>query len=835
LKQSALHGFLLATAYFAAALLGLHWATVSGAGSPVWPAAGVALAGLLLGGVRLWPAIVIARLAAGLAVGSTQPVWVEVAIAFGNAAAVVLPLLALRHWTKIDTRLTRLHDLIRLIAAALGSAIVAATIGTSLVALAGDLSLEAARALWMNWWWGNLVGMLTVAPLVLSWAAWERRKPGFAIAVGLLAHWSALLLAALSVGYLIFLHDPEIYLRSWHAFPVLVWAALAFHVRGAAVILTIVTGMAIWGATVGSWPNEPVFGMTEGVLLGQEFAALVAVTTLVLAAVADERRAKAALEANEKRLRESEERLRLAQQSGKIATWDWQIDAGVVAWSGYPLVDTLATDDGALDFAAFLEVVHPDDRDRIAEAAGAALKTGHPYEAEYRVLQADGSARWVKSRAETIREGDRAVRMIGISYDITARKQADAERQKAEDALRSLNADLERRIEDGAARLLQAQKMESIGQLTGGIAHDFNNLLMVVLGSLDQLRKRLPPGDERAQRLVENATEGARRGAALTQRLLAFARKQDLRPQPVDVPDLVRGMADLLRRSLGQQIRIETRSSLGLPPALVDPHQLEMAILNLAVNARDAMPEGGLLTVTLDERRIDDGHTLPPGHYVSVAMSDTGTGMDPETLGRATEPFFTTKGIGKGTGLGLPMVYGFAEQSGGLFALRSAPGEGTTAELLLPIAERHAGEATAPEPHDVEPAPSGERLTVLLVDDDALVLVGAADMIEELGHVPVLAGSAAEALEVLRDRQVDVVVTDQSMPHMTGLQLAEEIRKTWPDLPVVLASGFVELPAEAQAIALRLSKPFSPRDLAFALSEAGAERRNIIPLRPRRQ
>jgi CheY-like chemotaxis protein len=216
-------------------------------------------------------------------------------------------------------------------------------------------------------------------------------------------------------------------------------------------------------------------------------------------------------------------------------------------------------------------------------------------------------------------------------------------------------------------------------------------------------------------------------------------------------------------------------------------------------------------------------------------MSDTGTGMDPVTLGRATEPCFTTKGIGKGTGLGLPMVYGFAEQSGGLFALRSAPGEGTTAELLLPIAERHAGEATAPEPHDVEPAPSCERLTVLLVDDDALVLVGAADMIEELGHVPVLAGSAAEALEVLRDRQVDVVVTDQSMPHMTGLQLAEEIRKTWPDLPVVLASGFVELPAEAQAIALRLSKPFSPRDLAFALSEAGAERRNIIPLRPRRQ
>jgi nitrogen-specific signal transduction histidine kinase/CheY-like chemotaxis protein len=373
------------------------------------------------------------------------------------------------------------------------------------------------------------------------------------------------------------------------------------------------------------------------------------------------------------------------------------------------------------------------------------------------------------------------------------------------------------------ASLHHAQKMEAVGQLTGGIAHDFNNLLTVVLGSLELLRKRLPAEDPKAARLLDIAAQGAERGAALTQRLLAFGRRQALRPEIVHLPALIEGMSALLRSSLGSSVEIRLRLPEGLPSVEVDPNQLELALLNLAMNARDAMPGGGKLTVAARKEWMvsarDGG--LPPGSYVVLSVADAGQGMDEATLAHAMEPFFTTKGVGKGTGLGLPMVHGFAAQSGGRLVLQSTPGAGTLAELWLPQADVAAPSAlpasVGPEPTAPQPT---RRLAVLVVDDDPLVLASTAGMLEDLGHTAVEAESGQEALDLLRGgRQFDLVVADYAMPGMTGLQLADELHRHWPQLPVVLATGYAELQGTAINRLTRLPKPFGQEALAEAIEE----------------
>jgi signal transduction histidine kinase/ActR/RegA family two-component response regulator/phenylpyruvate tautomerase PptA (4-oxalocrotonate tautomerase family) len=403
--------------------------------------------------------------------------------------------------------------------------------------------------------------------------------------------------------------------------------------------------------------------------------------------------------------------------------------------------------------------------------------------------------------------------------------------QAEQEALIQLRHESEQR-HAAEQRLLQAQKMESIGQLTGGIAHDFNNLLAVILGNLDLLRKRIKDED-RAKRLLEGAIQGAQRGAALTQRLLAFSRRQDLTPQTVDVPQLVAGMTDLLARALGPSIEIVTRFPAGLPPVKVDPNQLEMALLNLAVNARDAMPTRGTITISARAEEADEGNSqsLQPGAYVCVSVSDTGIGMDAATLARAIEPFFTTKGVGKGTGLGLSMIHGLAVQSGGTLTLTSQVGKGTTAEIWLPqgeaIPEAFAGDQQAPPEH--------RTCTVLLVEDDPLVMTGTAAMLEDLGHTVVETPSAEAGLRILReDTSIDLVVTDHAMPGMTGLELAERIRAEWPRMPILLASGHAELPERTGLGIPRLAKPFHRDELEHAIASLvtpACKPANVVPFR----
>jgi CheY-like chemotaxis protein len=368
--------------------------------------------------------------------------------------------------------------------------------------------------------------------------------------------------------------------------------------------------------------------------------------------------------------------------------------------------------------------------------------------------------------------------------------------------------------------------MEAIGQLTGGIAHDFNNLLTAVLGSLELMRKRLPD-DPKIMALLDNAVQGAQRGAVLTKRMLAFARRQELEFETIHVPELVLGMTDLLQRSIGQAISIETRFPIALKPILADANQVEMALLNLVVNARDAMPEGGQIILSAREETLRQGTpgNLSPGRYVRLSVTDTGEGMDEETLSRALEPFFTTKGLGKGTGLGLPMVHGLAQQSGGRFDLQSRPGQGTTAELWLPVSQ----EVPATGKPRMQSAAGVERravpLVVLAVDDDNLVLTNTVAMLEDLGHTAIGAASGSAALDILRDgNSIDLVITDHVMPHMTGLQLAQAIEAEWPVLPVVLATGFAEIPSGAMKLP-RLPKPFGQSELALALVRAKVDPR----------
>ncbi|MGE8064244.1 PAS domain S-box protein [Pseudomonas sp. NPDC089569] len=374
-------------------------------------------------------------------------------------------------------------------------------------------------------------------------------------------------------------------------------------------------------------------------------------------------------------------------------------------------------------------------------------------------------------------------------------------------------------LEHTREALFQAQKMQAIGQLSGGIAHDFNNLLTVILGNLEIVRKRMSD-DPRMTRLLDNATQGALRGVTLTQRMLAFARRQELKAEPVDIPALVQGITGLLRSSLGPSVKIETRFVPAPEPVLADVNQLELAVLNLATNARDAMPNGGKIVFgTRSEVVIDQPQSsLAPGHYVCLTVTDTGEGMDSATLASAMEPFFTTKGVGKGTGLGLSMVHGFIEQMGGRFALKSEKGQGTTAELWLPVANAALGvgpTVTEQQPAQVSP------LNVLVVDDDSLVLTSTCLLLEDLGHRVIVAESGARALQLIESAQhFDLVITDMAMPQMNGAQLAQAIRILQPTLPIILATGYAER-LEGFAVGLpRLSKPFTQSGLLEIIASA---------------
>ena len=413
--------------------------------------------------------------------------------------------------------------------------------------------------------------------------------------------------------------------------------------------------------------------------------------------------------------------------------------------------------------------------------------------------------------------------------------QAEIEqRMNAEQALTVLNETLESRVADEIERrssaeeaLRQAQKMETIGQLSGGIAHDFNNLLQIIQGNLTMLRHSLPPKQQKWHRCVANALTGTERAAALTQRLLAFSRRQPLRAKAVDLNRMITDMRELLHRTIGETIEIETALEDGLLAAQVDENQLENAILNLAINARDAMPDGGKLRIETSSARIDEDYAAvhpeaKPGPYVRVAVIDTGTGMSPEILARAVEPFFTTKEVGQGTGLGLSMVYGFVKQSDGFLEFHSAEGKGTTIELFLPPARSRAEDG--PAGSEISELRRGKGETILVCEDDEDVRDFSTATLRELGYVVHEARNAAEALEVLRESgDVDLLFTDVVLPGgANGAQLARDAHNLRPDLKVLLTTGYARSAlddADVEPALELISKPFSVERLAIRLRQ----------------
>ncbi|RSU49609.1 hybrid sensor histidine kinase/response regulator [Sphingomonas sp. S-NIH.Pt15_0812] len=486
--------------------------------------------------------------------------------------------------------------------------------------------------------------------------------------------------------------------------------------------------------------------------------------------------------------------LAFALDAADMGSWDMDLATGLIERS--PRHDEIFGYTEPLPLWSFettLRHVDPRQRASVAQAFEDARISGH-LDVEMAITGADGTARWITKKGRIRHDtAGRPIRMTGVVTDITARKEADAQ-------------------------LAQAQKMDAIGQLTGGVAHDFNNLLTPIVGSLDMVRRRHRE-DERTQRMIGNALQAAERAATLTQRLLAFARRQALQPRAVDVGALIDGIVDLIRRSLGPTIRVVLEVPRHLPPASVDPNQLELALLNLAINARDAMPSGGQLTITAAAATAGERNLLglTPGDYVRLLATDTGTGMDKATLARAAEPFFSTKGVGKGTGLGLSMIHGLAAQSGGTLRLDSTVGVGTTVELWLPISHQPAERAAE---RSGDPTAARQAARILLVDDEEIVRSATADMLRDIGYDVVEARSASQALAMLRGgAEVDLLVTDYLMPGMTGAALITECRTGGPALPALLITGYAAAGEDVPADVPRLAKPFRQVDLAARVDD----------------
>jgi signal transduction histidine kinase/ActR/RegA family two-component response regulator len=448
----------------------------------------------------------------------------------------------------------------------------------------------------------------------------------------------------------------------------------------------------------------------------------------------------------------------------------------------------------------FLANVHDDDRASLAVTMQGGLVNPGDLELEYRIVHRDGSVRWVLSRGHSyFDENGRPVRRTGVGVDMT--RQREMEEQ-----------------------LRQAQKMEAVGQLTGGIAHDFNNLLQGITGSLEVVQRRIGRGQyDSLERFIDGATTAANRAAALTHRLLAFSRRQPLDPKPVHANNLVASMEELFRRTIGEQVELRLALATGLWTTRCDPNQLENAILNLVINARDAMPDGGVLTIETANAQIDDGfaarqHGVTPGAYVCLSVSDTGTGMSADTIAKAFEPFFTTKPIGQGTGLGLSMIYGFARQSEGHARIISELGQGTIFKLYLP---RHGGEAEedapAAGPGELPATDKGE--VVLVVEDEGIVRSLIVEELAELGYDAVEAIDGPAGLAILQsDRRIDLLITDIGLPGLNGRQLADAARERRPDLKILFMTGYAENAALASGFLepgmAMITKPFAMAALA---------------------
>jgi PAS domain S-box-containing protein len=797
----AVQSALLAAVYLGAALLGLRYASIGQSISLVWPPTGIAIAALTLLGYRYWPSIAFGAFIANAA--TPVPIGAAAGIALGNTLEALVAAVLLRRSAGPRPQLDDIRNVraLVLLAAPLG-ALTSATIGSLSLWLAAVIGRDALPGALAVWWTGDLLGALVVAPLLFAWATRPDSRQNTRRLVEILGLCAGTVLAGeIGLGGLLNSPVPEVN-YPYLLFPFVIWAALRFGARGASVMTFTVAAVAV-GHTVQG--GSPFVGATAGRTLFEVacYLGVVSVTGLVLAAAVRMERDQATAA-----LADSEERLRRALDAARMGVWVWSVETNTLSWDdNLRRLYGLQPGQPIGSYEDFLSRVHPDDRDMVNTAVRQALEAGAGLSYEFRVMLPDGRIRWIADQGEIRRDDTgRPVSLTGICTDVTDRKVAEE-------------------------RLRQAHRMESVGRLAGGVAHETNNQMSVVLGSSAFILQRSDvPDAVRAD--VEFIQKAAERTAAVTAQLLAFSRRQILRTEVLDLNAVIRKWEPVLRRVMGADCGVLVHLAPELGRVRADPGQLEQVLLNLALNARDAMPRGGSITVetaaaelTGEYGRSKPGTSIRPGQYTLLSVSDTGHGMDRETLSHIFEPFFTTKGVGQGTGLGLSTVYGIVKQSNGYVWVYSEPGQGTVFKIYFPVL---TAAATEPKALPV-PAQARSGAGILLVEDEVSVRYIMRRTLEEAGYTVLEAESVDAALTLLADkrREITLVLTDVIMPGGGGRELAERIRAEHPGMPVLFTSGYTDGDIERRGLlppgATFLQKPVTPDGLVRAVErELGA-------------
>jgi len=935
----------VAAVYFIFAKLGLTLASVNPSASPIWPPTGIALAAVLLGGLRVWPAILAGAFAANAATAGTLET--AAVIAVGNTLEAVIGGYLIGRWSGGSGTFDTPAQVAKFALICVGPAtITSATIGVTTLYVAGFAAWDKLAPIWVTWWLGDAAGGLVVTPAIVLWA--QARRVSFTRneIVSLLA----VLALATAVGFIAF---SPLLPRSEYSSPLgflailpLIWAALRRGPRDTATVSLILTGFTIWATLQHAGPFGQL-GINESFMLLLTFLISISVPSLALSADVAVRRAsensllrtQAELDRRVRErtaeLNEVNTHLMEAQRLGNLGSWSWDVAANRVGWSDQLFeIYGVSPESFRGTVEEFMSFVHPDDRAPVAASVAGALKTGKSFSHEERIVRPDGTMRHLQSTGEVIRSANgAALRVLGVCVDVTERKQAEQALRDSEQSHRLLlkgardyaifMLDTEGRVRswnEGAQRitgyeadeivgrhfrvflpadgrdsdaadqalltaaregqfegelwlvrkdgsrffatvvmdairneageliglaqlvrditeqreaqsaleqtreqLAQAQKMEAIGQLTGGIAHDFNNLLMIVSGYAQILQSRLKEPKEK--QAVEAIRAAAGRGEKLTRQLLAFSRRQQLMPVPVDLRQRIDAVRDMLAPSLRGNIELICDIEDKIWPVEVDLGELELALVNIAVNARDAMPDGGTITLSARNVVLKAGSAAGAleGDFVALAIIDNGSGMPAAVLARVFEPFYTTKPVGKGTGLGLSQVHGFALQSGGAATVSSEVGIGTVVTIYLP---RSRAELALDVDENFAAEPALGQGTVLLVEDSREVAEVTSTLLEQLGYRVVRSENAAEALRHLQQGiHFDLLFTDIVMPGpMNGLALAEACRDNFPDIPVLLTSGYSDAAQLADGRFDILRKPFELSALERAIETVIAER-----------
>ena len=789
---------LLATVYYGAALLGLHYASIGQSISLVWPPTGIAIAALTMLGYRYWPGVALGAFLANAA--TPVSLLVAATIALGNTLEALVAAYLLRRTAgpRPDLDDIRATRTLLLAAAPLG-ALCSAGIGSAALWLTGAIPTQAAPTAAAIWWTGDFLGAILVAPVFLSWprspqaeANTRRLLEVMLLCVG------TFVAAELGLGQFLDSRTLTALNYPYLLFPFVIWAALRFGARGASLMSLTVAVVAVVHTVRGGSPFVGASAVKTLVALAC-YLVLVSVTALTLAAAVRWERQQATLA-----LTESEGRLHRALNAARMGIWFWSVEKNELTWDdNLRQLYGLEPRERISGYEEFLSRVHPDDRVLVSEQVRRVLEEGGDLDYEFRITLPDGRVRWIADQGEIRRdEQGRPIYLTGVCTDVTDRRLAEE-------------------------RLRQAHRMESVGRLAGGVAHEANNQMSVILGAADFILRRTDV-PEAVRTDVEFVQKAAERTAAVTAQLLAFSRRQILKPEVLDVNAVVKAWAPVLRRIMGEDCGVVLRLAPELGQVRADPGQLEQVLLNLALNARDAMPRGGTISVetfgtelTSAYARAKPGTAVHAGDYIVVAVTDTGHGMDKETLSHIFEPFFTTKGVGQGTGLGLSTVYGIVKQSEGYVWAYSEPGQGTTFKIYLPV---RSGSAVTGQKKSVPvQARAGER--ILVVEDEAPVRRMMKRALEDAGYRVLDAGSGDEALDIAAGSagQINLVLTDVVMPGTGGRELAEQLRKQMPEVPVLFTSGYTDGEIERRGLlgpeAAFTQKPLTPSALVHAVQK----------------